>query len=149
MARHARRMTQVAIACVLAAASTPGTAAPPSAGAMAVTIYRPLSGAPGFALITDRRKLPVGAGESEIRFEGVAGTLDPGSVQLRDLSDPDAQVLEQSFLWDMASADALLSRYLGETITVVTEAGERRGRLRWFDANQIVLESDDPSAPVE
>ncbi len=135
----------VTLACAVAWAAPPAR----GPGNLAVTIYRPLTGAPGFALITDRRKLTVGGGEAEVRFEGVAGALDPGSVQLRDLTDPEAQVLEQSFLWDMASADALLGRYQGEMITVVTDAGERRGKLRWFDATQIVLESDDPAAPVE
>ena len=131
------------------AQAAPPAPAAPGTGTLALTIYRPLSGAPGFALVSDRRRVNLAAGESEVRFEGVAGTLDAGSVQLRDLSDPEAQVLEQSFLWDMASADALLGRYVGERITVVTDAGERSGRLRWFDATQLVLEPDDPAAPVE
>ncbi len=152
------RLGLVVVACVAGAAGAAADAPGVTAGVQ-VTIYRPLpsgatstAGATGFALVTDRRRVVVvavnSAGDSEVRFEGVAGNLDAGSVQLRDLTDPDARVIEQVFHWDMASADALLARYLGEVITVVTDAGERKGRLRWFDAAQIVLERDDPNAPV-
>jgi hypothetical protein len=97
-----------------------------------VTVYR--SGVPaGLAQVSDRRTIELVAGENEVRFEGVAGQLDPGSVLIRDLDDGEARVLEQGFRWDMASGDALLARYLGEPVILVTASGEKRGRLRAFE----------------
>src|SRR5688572_23415071 len=95
------------------AAASPG----PGPG-LSVTVYK-TSGA-GLALVSDRRAVDIVAGENEVRFEGVAGQLDPGTVLVRDLSDPEARVLEQGFRWDMASADTLLARYLGEVIVLST-----------------------------
>jgi hypothetical protein len=133
-------------------------AGPAEAPGVVVTIYRPNAVAPpqgqraaapygSFAVVTDRRKLAIGEG-GEVRFPGVSAVLDPASVQLRDLTEPDARVGEQGYEYDLGTSDGLLKKYIGQKITLVTEAGEKTGVLRWFDASQIVIETDDPVTPV-
>ena len=52
--------------------------------------YAPPSG----AMITEQRELDVEP-NTEVRISGVAATVDPASVQLRDLTEPSVAVREQ------------------------------------------------------
>jgi hypothetical protein len=95
---------------------------------------------PTGAMITERRELDV-AGSGEVRIAGVASTIDPGSVQLRDLTDPSGvTITEQRFVPGATSPDEILARHVGDTITVVTPRGEVNGVLRSVDATTLVLE---------
>jgi hypothetical protein len=93
---------------------------------------------PAGALISDPRELTVVGGEATLT--GVPPTLDPTSVQLRDLTDPDATVLEQRLIPASATPTELLGHHLGEPITVVTAKGELTGALRAVDDQSLVLE---------
>jgi hypothetical protein len=95
----------------------------------------PLSG----AMITERREVDVGAG-SEVRVVGVAATIDPTSVQLRDLTDPAVSVGEQRFVPGAGTPDDILARHVGDTVTVVTAKGEVTGVLRSSDPQALVLQ---------
>lgn len=90
------------------------------------------------AMITEQRVVDVTGGEA--RIAGVAATLDPASVQLRDLTDAAAQVTEQRFLPGAATPTEILARHLGEPVTVVTARGELAGALRAVDDQAIVVE---------
>jgi hypothetical protein len=96
--------------------------------------YPPVSG----AMITEQRVVDVTAGD--IRITGVAATLDPGSVQLRDLSDAGAQIAEQRFVSSATTPTEILARHVGETVTVVTAKSELVGTLRAADDRVIVVE---------
>ena len=113
---------------------------------IALTVYNE-----GTALIRDQRALTLEAGVNTVDFQDVAATIDPTSVTFRSLSDPAGTVvLEQSYIYDLVDAEALLSRYLDETINVTTADGTvysgellsgRRGDaiLRTADGEIVVL----------
>jgi hypothetical protein len=112
-------------------------ALPPPAGYGGVTYggYAPPSG----ALITEQREVDVHA--AEVRIGGVAATIDPASVQLRDLTDPSGTtVREQRFVPGASTPDEILARHLGDAITVITTKGEVAGTLRAIDAQALVVE---------
>jgi hypothetical protein len=90
------------------------------------------------AMITEQRVVDVTSGEA--RIAGVAATLDPASVQLRDVTDPAAQVTEQRFLPGAATPTEILARHVGDPVTVVTPRGEVAGALRAVDDQAIVVE---------
>ena len=86
---------------------------------LAVTVYNE-----GTALIRDQRTLALDAGANTVDFRDVAATIDATSVTFRSLTDPEGTVvLEQNYIYDLVDSDALLSRYLDETINVTTADG--------------------------
>ena len=97
--------------------------------------YTPPTG----AMITERRDVDVGSA-AEVRITGVASTIDPASVQLRDLTDPTVAVSEQRFVPGATTPDEILARHVGDTVTVVTTKGEVTGVLRSVDAQALVVE---------
>lgn len=73
-------------------------------------------------LVTERRYMDLKGGTSEIRYEGVAGMIDPTSLQFYSLTSPGkCRILEQSYQYDLVSDHSLLQRYLDKEIVVVTE----------------------------
>jgi hypothetical protein len=95
---------------------------------------------PTGAMITERREVDVTT-NGEVRIAGVASTIDPGSVQLRDLADPSGvAITEQRFVPGATTPDEILARHVGDVVTVVTTKGEISGVLRSVDATTIVLE---------
>jgi len=113
---------------------------------IAVTVYNQ-----GTALIRDQRTLSLESGINTIDFRDVAATIDATSVTFHSLTDPDGTVvLEQNYIYDLVDAEALLSRYLDETINVTTADGTvysgellsgRRGEaiLRTAEGEIVVL----------
>lgn len=97
--------------------------------------YAPTTG----ALITERREIEVVAG-AEIRVPGVAATVDPASVQLRDLTEPAATIAEQRFVRGATTPTEILQRHIGDPVTVVTAKAELAGVLRSVDEQVLVLE---------
>ena len=86
---------------------------------IAVTVYNQ-----GTALVRDQRTLSLEPGINTIDFHDVAASIDATSVTFRSLTDPDGTVvLEQNYIYDLVDSEALLSRYLDETINVTTADG--------------------------
>ncbi len=86
---------------------------------IAVTVYNQ-----GTALVRDQRTLSLEPGINTIDFRDVAASIDATSVTFRSLTDPDGTVvLEQNYIYDLVDSEALLSRYLDETINVTTADG--------------------------
>lgn len=94
---------------------------------------------PTGALVIEQREVDVPA-DGEIRLTGVATTLDPGSVQLRSITDPSAIVSEQRFVPGATTPTEILTHHVGDTIVVVTPKGEITGVLRSVDEQTLVLE---------
>ncbi|MCY4021445.1 MAG: DUF4139 domain-containing protein [Chloroflexi bacterium] len=87
--------------------------------AIAITVYNQ-----GTALIREQRRLTLDEGINRIDLRDVAATIDPTSVSLRSLSNPDGTVvLEQNYSYDLVNSAALLSRYLDETIKITAADG--------------------------
>ena len=86
---------------------------------IAVTIYNQ-----GSALIRDQRTLTLEAGVNTIDFRDVAATIDPTSVAFRSLTAPEGTVvLEQNYIYDLVDMEALLARYLDETVFITAADG--------------------------
>jgi hypothetical protein len=94
--------------------------------AVALTIY---SGQ-DLAVVRETRSVDLETGESTLRFEDVAATLDPRSVVLRAVDDPGTlSVLEQSYLFDLASPQALVERWVGRGVELVDTDQRLRTRI--------------------
>jgi hypothetical protein len=110
---------------VLAATPAGAQQAVTSAGpdAVAVTVYRApnrnadeaieLEWLNGYALISETRRITIPAGESEIRFEGVAGGIVPQSAIVRGLPDGIVERNRDAYL---LSPESLLDRSLGRRV---------------------------------
>jgi hypothetical protein len=102
------------------------------AGAIPAEYYRPLPGqsggdpmgVPGYAMISQDRKVTLSAGRTQLRFTDVAALIDPTTVQFASLSDPDnTRVLEQNFQFDLVSTQKLLSKYIDKSVTAQVTQG--------------------------
>jgi hypothetical protein len=90
---------------------------------VAVTVYRApnrsadepleLGWLEGYALISETRQIAIPAGESEIRFEGVAGGIVPQSAIVRGLPDG---IVERNRDAMLLSPESLLDRSLGRRV---------------------------------
>ena len=95
----------------------------PAPEAVAVTVYRDLERSGdeeiergwlgGYALITETRTIQLPAGDSEIRFEGVAGSILPASVIIRGLP---AIPREKNYDARLLSAGSLVEASLGRQV---------------------------------
>lgn len=86
---------------------------------VSVTIYNQSS-----SLIQDRRTVTFEAGINTFDFTDVAALIDKTSVSFRSLTDPaGTNILEQNFIYDSVSTNALLVRYRGEQISVTSMDG--------------------------
>ncbi len=105
---------------------------PESREALGVTVY---SG--GFGLIRETRTLALGKGRSEIEFGGVAGTIQPETVQIHAVGDASGlRVLEQNYQYDLLSPQKLLEKYVGRTVRVY-RFSEAKGRDEELDATVL------------
>ncbi len=95
----------------------------PKPDKVAVTVYRDPDGSgemnlqwlDGFALVSETRMVNIPAGESELRFEGVAGGLLPQSAVVTGLGD---SVREKNRDAKLLSPGTLLDASLGERVTL-------------------------------
>jgi hypothetical protein len=123
-------MKRFAIALPLVAAGALALGALPSARGddpeprtLAVTVYNANLG-----LVRDERRIELESGVFTLPFRDVAALIDPTSVAFRALGSGGAvDVLEQNYEYDLMTPEALLAKYVGETVTLVTtEDGEDR-----------------------
>lgn len=112
--------------------------------------YNPnyISQVPGFGVVRETREADLQQGQNELRFTDVAQFIDPTTVSIASLSDPQAvSVLEQNFQFDLASPDKILDRYIDQDVRAVVNAGNSTetvsGRLISKTGNQLVLKTQD------
>jgi hypothetical protein len=107
-------------------------------GAVPAEYYRPLpgrggasaDGVPGYAMVSQDRKVSLASGRTQLRFTDVAALIDPTTVQFVSLSDPEnTKVLEQNFQFDLVSTQKLLSRYIDKTVTVQMAQGTQSAEV--------------------
>jgi hypothetical protein len=80
---------------------------------------------PGYALISDTRRMNLTQGRSELRFSDVAQGIDPTTVAFQSLTDPEGtRVLEQNYQFDLLSQQKLLERHIGAVVRVTQQAGD-------------------------
>jgi hypothetical protein len=98
----------------------------------------------GQALVKDHRLiLNLQKGDNIVRFTDIAASIDPTSVRFVSNTDPaGTQVIEQNFEYDLASAGALLQRFLDRPIVCLGKDGqETPGLLVSHDEQNLVLAS--------
>jgi hypothetical protein len=111
---------------------------------VALTIYNQ-----NFGVVRERRKVNVAEKIGMVRFFDVASQIDGTSVQFKSLTDPDAEVLEQNYEYDLVSADKLLEKYIDKQIEVLTKDGSHYlGTLQSFDGNQLVIRQAGEKAGI-
>jgi hypothetical protein len=103
-----------------------------------------------FVVVRERRLLDLPKGRGTVRFRDVAATIVPETVQFTPLGKPDtARVVEQSYEFDLVSADKLLDKFIDQPITVVTQGGdELKGKLLTFDEAHLTLQGEDGSVDL-
>ncbi len=83
--------------------------------AMAVTIYND-----DLALIRDTRRVELPAGRSELAFRDVSARIRPETALLRAAEGAAPQVIEQNFDFDLLTPAALLEKYVGREVGLVS-----------------------------
>ena len=79
---------------------------------------------PGYALVREDRRFDLTAGRNRLRVPDVPALIDPTTVSFTSLTDPKGtRVVEQSFEFDLASPQKLLSRYLDREVAVEQARG--------------------------
>lgn len=94
----------------------------PDPRAVSVTVYNGDLG-----LVRDERRLDLTRGVFTLPFRDVAARIDPTSVAFLALRAAGrVDVLEQNYEYDLMTPDALLEKYVGETVTLYmpSEEGE-------------------------
>jgi len=139
-----RRCARIAILLVALAAGVPAGAQPIATSSgpdeVDVTVYRNPNRSPdepfeldwleGYALISETRRISIPAGESEIRFEGVAGGILPQSAIVRGFPDGIVERNRDAYL---LSPESLLDRSLGRRVHIRRTSGAT-GEVREQDA---------------
>lgn len=96
-------------------------------GAIDPNMYRPVNGqqayygtqVPGYAMVREQRKVNLTGKKTEIKFNDVAGLIDPTTVQFKSLTDPKGtKVGEQNFQFDLVSQQKLMEKYIDKKISV-------------------------------
>ncbi len=104
---------------LLASGAALAQEAPTPANGVSLTVYNS-----GSALVQDRRTFTLNVGQTVLNFTDVAATIDPTSVSFVSLTDPSGTyVLEQNYVYDLVNSQALLDRYLDQTIEYTAKDG--------------------------
>jgi hypothetical protein len=115
--------------------------------ALAVTVYRAphrqagsidLDRLEGFALVSETRTVHLPAGESRLRFEGVADGIEPASAIVTGLGNG---VLEKNRDAALLSPSTLVAAALGRPVELI-RTNPKTGKLERRDAT--ILAADDP-----
>ncbi|MCP4583353.1 MAG: DUF4139 domain-containing protein [candidate division Zixibacteria bacterium] len=104
-------------------------------GDIAITIYNSNLG-----LVKDVRQLEFKKGVNFLDFDEVASQIDATSVNFSCLDNKNVAVLEQNYLYDLVSTEALLKRYIGLNIEIIAEDDRiYQGKLLSYDNSNSVF----------
>lgn len=85
-----------------------------SSKSISLTIYNQ-----NFGLVKDIREIDLDQGINYLRFEDVAAAIDPTTVNFMSLTAPNSVVVrEQNYQYDVMNRNSILSKLVGETITL-------------------------------
>jgi hypothetical protein len=122
---------------IIGTPATPATAEAAAQG-IALTVYNQ-----GTALVRDRRPFNLQLGINELSFSDVASAIDPTSVLIKSIDRPSRlQVLEQNYEFDLVGAAALLGKYLGQKISVVSKDGTLYEGALLSSRDDIVMQDE-------
>ncbi len=80
--------------------------------------YNGQQGLPGYAVVKQDRTVRLEKGLNSIAFDDVAALIEPTTVMFQSLTDPLTKVVEQSFQFDLVSAQKMLERYVGKEVNL-------------------------------
>ncbi|MDD5643970.1 MAG: DUF4139 domain-containing protein [bacterium] len=82
---------------------------------VAITIYNS-----NLALVKDIREILLPAGISELRFMDVAQNINPATVYIKSLNQPEKLgILEQNYEYDLLNPQKLMEKYIDKNVKVV------------------------------
>jgi hypothetical protein len=84
--------------------------------AAALTIYNN-----NLALIREERAISVQQGQNIYALRDVAATIKPETALFKSLSSNTFHLLEQNYNFDLLTPDALLKKYVGQSVTVISK----------------------------
>ncbi|WP_129792212.1 DUF4139 domain-containing protein [Sphingosinicella sp. CPCC 101087] len=144
------------LACLAAPAFAQAVVSSPGPEGVSVTVYRDPARAPaqapnlrwlnGYALVSETRQVVLPAGESELRFEGVASGIIPQSVIMSGFPE---DVVERNRDAYLLSPGTLLDRSLGRrvhlrrTSLATGEVREQEALIRSGADGAVVLQTAD------
>lgn len=102
---------------------------------------------PGFGVIKDTRPLQLIEGINEVRFTDIAQYIDPTTVSLTDLTDPNGTVvLEQNYEFDLINPQKLYEKYIDHEVELQIEREGQttvvRGTVLAVNGGQVIVETD-------
>jgi hypothetical protein len=110
---------------------------------LAVTVYNS-----NVALVRDTRDISIPTGDFQLRFMDIAATVNPATVHIRSLAEPEKlNVLEQNYEYDLLDAAKMLEKYVGREVTLVREVGGKDGATQWEETKATLL-ANNPGGPV-
>lgn len=107
---------------------------------VAVTIYNN-----DLAVVRDVRSIDFENGRQTVRFTQVAARIDPTSVHFKPMNDSESiRLLEQNYEFDLVNSDALMRRYLNQTVVASLKDGSTlSGKLLSNQGSVLILERQD------
>ena len=119
-----RRLVVLTLLAALTVGDAFGAAAPLSVTHehqrdLMVTVYNGNLG-----LVKDVREARLPAGTGEVHFADVAALVDPATVHLRSLTNPNGlRILEQNYEYDLVSSAKLMEKYVGKKVKLYGNDG--------------------------
>ncbi|HEX6277748.1 MAG TPA: DUF4139 domain-containing protein [Polyangiaceae bacterium] len=103
---------------------------------VSITVYNS-----NFGLVRERRAVELATGRVELAFADVSAHIQPETVHIRSLDDPDAlTVLEQNYRYDLLTPEKLLEKYVGKRVKVV-RYNEKLGTDEVLPADVLAVEN--------
>ena len=110
---------------------------------LAVTVYNS-----NVALVRDTRDLSLPNGDFQLRFMDIASAVNPATVHIRSLAEPDKlNVLEQDYEYDLLDAAKMLEKFVGREVTLMRQVGTKDGATQWEETKATLL-ANNPGGPV-
>lgn len=106
-----------------------------------VTVYNK-----NLALVKEDRVIHLEQGYNEVKYIDIPSQINAKSVMFTDTTDPETQVVEQSYEYDLVSTQKMLEKYIDKEITINAEEGDSSkqytGKLLSYK-DGVLLETDE------
>lgn len=95
------------------------------AKSLSVTVYNH-----GQALVHEVRSMDIEKGQNKVLFENVPTTINPKTLQIRSLTNPDKfKILDMNYEYDLINTKTLLDKHVGQKLFVQIADPEDSSRL--------------------
>jgi hypothetical protein len=102
---------------------------------LAITVYNQ-----NFGLVREIRTLELAEGRVELEYKDVSAFIQPETVALKSLDDPDAlDVLEQNYRYDLLTPEKLAEKHVGKRVRII-RWNEKLGQDEEVEAELLASE---------